>query len=100
MRSSQITVNAKKQSYPIRGTFISQLSNIVYIMTYNICNIHCVGRTSNSINTKCIGHEGSIKNEKDHQIAINCITYNHTLDDYNISIQDKETDKNKTLRLE
>ena len=44
-------------------------------------------------------HECNTKNEKD-PVAIHHISYDETLDDCNITIVDKEIDKNRRLRLE
>ena len=52
------------------------------------------------MNSRCGGHESSIRTEKDHPVAIHYRSYNHTADNYFITIVDKETDKNRRLRLE
>ena len=69
-------------------------------MTCNICNIQYGGETSNTMNCRCRGHESSIRTEKDHPVAIHYRSYNHTIDDYSITIVDKEKNKNRRLRLE
>ena len=51
------------------------------------------------MNNRCRGHESSIRTEKDHPVAIYYRSYNHTIDDYSITIVDKEPDKNRILRL-
>ena len=52
------------------------------------------------MNSRCRGHESSIRAEKDHPVAIHYKSYNHNIDDYSITIVDKETNKNRRLRLE
>ena len=52
------------------------------------------------MNTLCERHESSIRNDKDHPVAIHYRSYCHTFDDYNLTIMDKENDKNKRFRLE
>ena len=69
-------------------------------MTCEICNIQYVGETSNTLNTRCRGHESAIRNEKDHPVAQHFNSYNHSWHDYNIIAVDKESDKNRRLRLE
>ena len=69
-------------------------------MTCNVCNIQYVGGTSNTMNSRCRGHESSMRTEKDHPVAIHYRSHNHTTDDYSITIVDKETNKNRRLRLE
>ena len=73
---------------------------IIYIKTCEICDIQYVGESSNTLNTRCRGHERAIRNEKDHLVAQHYNSYNHSLYDYNIIAVDKEPDKNKRLRLE
>ena len=51
-------------------------------------------------NSKCRGHESSIRTEKDHPAAIHYRSYHLTIDDYSITIVDKESNKNRRLRLE
>ena len=69
-------------------------------MTCNVCNIQYVGETSNTMNSRCRVHECSIRTEKDDPVAIYYRSYNHTIDDYSITIVDKESNKNRRLRLE
>ena len=52
------------------------------------------------MNNRCRGHESSIRTEKDHAVAIHYKSYNYTIDDYSITIVDKENNKNRRLRLE
>ena len=92
--------NKQNTSYPIRGNFTCQSHDIIYIMTCEICDIQYVGETSNTLNTRCRGHESAIRNEKDHPVAQHYNSYNHSLYDYNIITVDKEPNKNKRLRLE
>ena len=62
-------------------------------MTCNICNTLYFGETSKNMNSRCRGHESSIRTEKDHPI------YNHTIDDYSITIMDKETNKIRRFKI-
>ena len=100
MNTSQVICNKDNHSYPIRGNFYYKSSDIVYVMTCDVCNIQYVGETSNTVNSRCRGHESSIRTEKDHPVAIQYRTYNHTIDDYSITIVGKESNKNRRLRLE
>ena len=100
LNSSQVISNRNNHSYPIRGNFHCKSSDIVYVMTCNVCNIQYVRETSNTMNSRCRGHESSIRTEKDHPVAIHYRSYNHTIDDYPITIVDKEGNKNRKLRLE
>ena len=52
------------------------------------------------MNSRCRGHECSVRTEKDHPVAIHYRSYNHTLDNYSITIVDKEGNKNRGLKLE
>ena len=90
MNTSQVISSKEKHSYPIRGNFNCKSNEIIYVMTCNICNIQYVGETTNSMNCRCTGHESSIRTNKDHPVAIHYRSYNHTLDDYSITIVDKE----------
>ena len=100
INSNIAVTNQQNTSFPIRGNFNCQSFNIVYIMTCEICNIQYVGETSNTLNTRCRGHESAIRNEKDHLVAQHFNSYNHSWHDYNITAVDKESDKNRRLRLE
>ena len=100
MNTSQVISNKHNHPYLITGNFNCKSSEIVYVMTCNICNIQYVGETSNTMNCRCRGHESSIRTEKDHPVAIQHRSYNHTIDDYSITIVDKEKNKNRRLRLE
>ena len=46
MNTSQVISNKDNYSYPIRGNFNCKSSEIVYVMTCNVCNIQYVGETS------------------------------------------------------
>ena len=49
------------------------------------------------MNCRCRGYESSIRTNKDHPVAIHYRSYNHTIDDYSITIVDKrEKQKQKT----
>ena len=61
MNMSQVISNKDNHSYPIRGNFNCKSSKIVYVMT---CNIQYVGETSNAMNSRCRGHENSIRTER------------------------------------
>ena len=98
MNTSQIISSKEKHSYPIRGNFNYKSNEIIYVMTCNICNIQYVGETSNSMNCRCTRHESSIRNNKDHPVAIHYRSYNHIIDDYSITIVDQEKNKNRRLR--
>ena len=52
------------------------------------------------MNSRCRGHESSIITEKEHPIAIRYRSHYHTVDDYSITVVDKETNNNRRLRLE
>ena len=100
MNISQVISNKANWWYPIRGNFHCKFRNVIYVMAYNICNIQYVGETSNTMNNRCRGHESAIRTEKDHPVAIHNRSHNHPIYDYSITIVDKETDKNRRLRLE
>ena len=99
MNTSQVIPNQANHSYPIRGNFHCKSTNVVYVMTCNVCNIHYVEEASSTMKNKCRGHESFIRTEKDHPVAIHYRSYNHTIDDYSITIVDKEPDKSRRLRL-
>ena len=90
MNTSLVISSKEKHSYPIRGNFNCKSNEIVYVMTYNICNIQYVGETSNSMNCKCRGQESSLRTNKDDPVALHYRSYNHTIDDYSITIENKE----------
>ena len=71
--------NKHNISYPIRGNFNCQSYDIIYIMSCEICNIQYVGESSNTLNTRCRGHESAIRNEKDHPVAQHYNSYNHSI---------------------
>ena len=90
MNTSQVISSKEKHSYPIRGNFKCKSNENINVMTCNICNIPHVGKTSNSMNCRCRGHESSIRTNKDLPVAVHYRSYNHTIDDYSITIVDKE----------
>ena len=45
----------------------------------------------NTENSRCRGHENSIRTEKDHPVAIHYRSYNHTIDDFSITTVEKES---------
>ena len=89
MNTSQVISNKDNHSYPIRGNFHCKSSDVIYVMTCNVYNIQYVGVTSNTMNSRCRGHESSISTEKDHPVAIHYRSYNHIIYDYSITIADK-----------
>ena len=52
------------------------------------------------MNIRCRGHVSTINTSKDHPVAIHYRSYNHTTEDFTISIIDSDKDKNRRLRLE
>ena len=90
--------NKDNHSYPIRGSFhckSSDICNDMQCLQYPIC-----WETSNTMDSGCRGHESSNRTEKDHPVAIHYRSYNHTIDDFSITIVEKESNKNRRLRLE
>ena len=55
-------------------------------------------KTSNSMNCRCRGHESPIRTNKDHPVAIHYRSYNHTIDDYSITIVDKEKKQKQKIK--
>lgn len=100
MDFTRTITNRLSHSYHIRGNFNCQSTDIVYAMTCNVCSIQYIGKTPNTINTRARGHESSISTGRDHPVATHYRSYNHTIDDYSLTILDKEQDKNRRLRLE
>ena len=66
MNTSQVISKKANHSYPIRGNFHCKSSNVMYVLTCNVCNIQYVGEMSNTTNNRCRGHESSIRTEKNH----------------------------------
>jgi hypothetical protein len=95
-----VVTNTKNESFPIRGNFTCQSHNVVYYLKCNICGIPYVGETSNTLNTRCRGHESAIRTNQLHPVAKHFNTANHTPESYSITAIDRERDKNKRLRLE
>ena len=52
------------------------------------------------MNNRCRGHKSSTRTENDHLVVISYRSHNHTIDDYSMTIVDKEPNKNSRLRLE
>jgi hypothetical protein len=92
--------NSTKESFPIRGSFNCQSYNIIYLMTCDICNIQYIGESSNTMNTRCRGHESAIRTDQLHPVAKHYNKNNHTPTSYTITAIDQEANKNKRLRLE
>ena len=82
MNSSKAISNKANHSYPIRENFHCKSTNVIYVMTWNVCNIQYDGETSNTMNNRWRGHESSIRTAKDHPVAKCYRSYNHTIDDY------------------
>ena len=59
----QVISDKDNHSYPIGGNFHCKSSDIIYVMTCNVCNIQYVWETSNTMNSRCRGHESSIRTE-------------------------------------
>ena len=93
MNTSQVISNKANHSYPIRGTFNCKSSNVIYVMTCNVCNMQYVGETSNTMKNRCRGHVSSVRTGKDHPVAIHYRSYNHTIGDYRITIVDRKLTK-------
>ena len=98
--TTQTITNQSNHSYRIRGNFNCQSTNIIYVLSCLICGTQYVGESSNTMNTRCRGHISTIKTSKDHPVAVHYRSYNHTTEDFNVTIIDKEADKNRHLRLE
>ena len=100
MDTTQTVTNKINHNYPIRGNFNCQSTNIPYVLKCDICGIQYVGESSNTMNTRCRGHVSTIRTSKDHPVALHYRSYNHTIEDFTITVVDKEQDKNRRLRLE
>ena len=100
MDTTQTITNRTNHSYPIRGKFNFQSTNIVYVLKCMICGIQYVGESSNTMNTRCRGHVSTIRTSKDHPVALHYRSYNHTAEDFIITIIDMDQNKNGRLRLE
>ena len=98
--TTQTITNQSNHSYKIRGNFNCQSTNIIYVLSCLICGTQYVGESSNTMNTRCRGHISTIRTSKDHPVAVHYRSYNHTTEDFNITVIDKEADKNRHLRLE
>ena len=96
METTQTVTNKTNHSYPIRG----QSTNIMYVLKYMIYGMQYVGESSNTMNTRCRGHVSTIKTSKDHQVALHFRSFNHTTEDFIITVIHKDEDKNRRLRLE
>ena len=99
MDTTQTITNRTNHSYLIRGDFNCQSSKIVHVLRRMICGIQYVGESSNTMNTSCRGHS-TIRTSKDHPVAVHYRSYNHTTEDFSITIIDKDQDKNRRLRLD
>ena len=93
-------VNKGEAIYDIRGSFTCQSRNIVYLLTCNICNKKCEGETEQTLNGRCRGHESNMRTNNDNIVSKHYKEYDHTSEDYTVTVIDKEADYNKRLRLE
>ena len=100
MDTTQTITNRISHSYPIRGNFNCQSTNIVYVLNCDICGIQYVGESSNTMNACCRGHVSTIRTSKDCPVALHYRSYNHTIEDFTITVVDKEQEKNRRLKLE
>ena len=100
MDTIQTIINRINHSYPIRGNFNCQSTNIVYVLKCDIYGIQYVWESSNTMNTRCRGHVSTIRTSKDHPVALHYRSLNHTIEDFTITVVDQEQDKNRRLRLE
>ena len=98
--TSQTTTNRNNHSYLIRENFNCQSTNIVYVLKCDICGTQYVGESFNTMKTRCRGHVSTIRTSKDHPVGLHYRSYNHTIEDFTITVVDKEQDKNRRLRLE
>ena len=89
MDTTQTITNRTNHSYPIRGNFNCQSTNMVYVLKCMICGIQYVRESSNTMNTRCRGHVSTIRSSKDHPVAVHYRSYNHTTEDFSITIIDK-----------
>ena len=101
--SRHYLVRSEDQKYKIRGQFTCQSSKLVYVMTFSICILQCVGETENTLNVRTRGHESSMRGMNDspvlkHYRSYNC--NNHIIKDCVICAGNKETDNNRRFRLE
>ena len=100
METTQTITNKTNHRYPIKGNFNCQSTNIIYVLNCMICGIQYVGEGSKNMNTRCRRHVSTIKTSKDHPVALHYRSYNHTTEDFTITVIDKDQDKNRRLRLE
>ena len=52
------------------------------------------------MNTRCGWHVINIRTSKDHTVALHYRSYNHTIEDFTITVVDTEQNKSRRLRLE
>ena len=99
MDNTQTITNRRiNHSYPIRGNFNCQSTNIEYVLKCDICGIQYVGVSSKTMNTRCRGHVSTIRAAKDQAVALHYRSYNHTIEDFTITVVDIEQDKNRKHR--
>ena len=100
MENTQTITNKSNHSYLIRGNFNCQSTNIIYVLNCLIYGTQYVGESSNTMNNRCRGHISTIRTSKEHPVALHYRSYNHTTEDFTITIVDREQDKSRRLRLE
>ena len=98
--TTKATIAYRKDTYKIRGKFSCQSHDMVYSLKCSICKIQCIRQTENTLNMGCGGHVTNMKAYNLNHVWRDYKSYNHTTDDYTVCAIDKETDKNKRLRLE
>ena len=86
VETTQTITNKSNHSYLIRGNFNCQSANIIYVLNCLICGTQYVGECLNTMNTRCRGHISTIKTSKDHPVALHYRSYNHTKEDFTITI--------------
>ena len=93
MNTSKTVANTSDHSCLIIGHFTCQSTNVVYVLQCDICDIQYVGEISNTMNVRCREHENSIRTSRDYPVAVYYRSYNHTIEDFTITIVAKEEDK-------
>ena len=59
------TIMKEQERYQIRGSFTYQSRNVVYLLTYSICNKRYIGETEQRLNGRCRGHESNMRSNSD-----------------------------------
>ena len=94
------TITNGKDTYKIRGKFSCQFHDVVNAFTCSICNSQYIGDTENTLSIRCRGHISNMNTHNLNHLTKHYKRYNHTSEDYIVCATDKESDKNKRLRLE